>query len=59
MEALEDKLSEPLEADKSPDSHIRAHEVSHYCTTLEEWMHGGKKCAFSKVVNFHINQKRQ
>lgn len=28
MEALEDKLSEPLEADKSPDSHIRAHEVS-------------------------------
>lgn len=27
MEALEDKLSEPVEADKSPDSHIRAHEV--------------------------------
>uniref|UniRef100_UPI0037E92F69 nesprin-1 isoform X2 n=1 Tax=Semicossyphus pulcher TaxID=241346 RepID=UPI0037E92F69 len=26
MEALEAKLSEPLEADKSPDSHIKAHE---------------------------------
>lgn len=30
MEGLEAKLSEPLEADKSPDSHFRAHEVSHY-----------------------------
>lgn len=34
MEALEDKLSEPLEADKSPDGQIRVHEVSHYCATL-------------------------
>ena len=28
MEALEAKLSEPVEADKSPDSHVRAQEVS-------------------------------
>lgn len=28
MEALEAKLSEPLGADKSPDSHIKSHEVS-------------------------------
>lgn len=34
MEALEDKLSEPLEPDRSPDSHIRAHEVSHCCTIV-------------------------
>lgn len=29
MEALEAKLSEPLEGDKSPDSHIKAHKVCH------------------------------
>lgn len=28
METLESKLSEPLEADKSPDSHMKVHEVS-------------------------------
>lgn len=28
MEALEAKLSEPLETDKSPESHIKAHDVS-------------------------------
>lgn len=27
MEALEAKLSEPLEADRSPDSHMKTHEV--------------------------------
>lgn len=32
MEALEAKLGEPLEADQSPDSHIKALEVSHYST---------------------------
>lgn len=37
MEALEAKLSEPLEADKSPDSHIKAHEVSHYSEVAELW----------------------
>lgn len=37
MEALEAKLSEPLEVEISPDSHIKAHEVSHYSTVPELW----------------------
>lgn len=37
MEALEAKLSEPLEVDISPDSHIKAHEVSHYSRVPELW----------------------
>lgn len=32
MEALEAKLGEPLEADQSPDGHIKALEVSRYST---------------------------
>lgn len=39
MEALEAKLSEPLEVDISPDSHIKAHEVSHYSRVPELWQH--------------------
>lgn len=34
METLESKLSEPLEADKSPDSSMKAHEVSVVNTLL-------------------------
>lgn len=50
MEALEDQLSEPLEADKSPDSHFRAHEVNRY--RKMQYLDGGKEVHLAKLSTF-------
>lgn len=57
MEALEDQLSEPLEADKSPDSHFRAHEVNRY--RKMQYLDGGKEVHLAKLSTFTSKRNRE